>query len=56
VSTAVAFAGHHPAGHPVSMLAIGVAGFATSVTIYLAFVPPAAYRRRVAAPPPARGA
>lgn len=48
VSTAVALAGDEGVRSAVSMLAIGVAGFATSITIYLAFVPPAAYLRWVA--------
>lgn len=52
-STAVALAGHDPAGHPVSMLSIGLAGFATSIAIYLAFLPPRSYRRRIAASAPA---
>ncbi len=51
-STAVALTGHDPAGHPVSMLCIGLAGFATSISIYLAFLPPLAYQRRIAAASP----
>jgi hypothetical protein len=47
-STAVALFGADPAGHPVSMLSVGIGGFVTSVSIYLAFVPPAAYLRWVA--------
>ena len=45
ISTWIALSGVDPTGHPVSMLAIGTAGFVTSLALYLAFVPPAAYRR-----------
>jgi len=49
VSTAVVFLGSGAGGaHPVSMLAVGVAGFASSVPLSLAFLPPAAWRRYVA--------
>lgn len=49
VSTAVILLGKAGAGmHPVSMLAVGVAGFTSSVSLYLAFLPPAAWLRFVA--------
>lgn len=49
VSTAMVFAGSAQGGaHPVSLLAVGVAGLASSVALYLAFLPPTAWRRFVA--------
>lgn len=49
VSTAVMLTSGAGAGmHPVSMLAVGLAGFTSSVSLYLAFLPPAAWLRFVA--------
>lgn len=49
VSTAVVLLGKSGAGmHPVSMLAVGIAGFTSSVSLYLAFLPPATWLRFVA--------
>jgi hypothetical protein len=49
VSTAVILLGKAGAGmHPVSMLAVGIAGFTSSVSLYLAFLPPQAWLRFVA--------
>lgn len=51
VSTAMILLGKAGAGmHPVSMLAVGIAGFTSSVSLYLAFLPPAAWLRFVAGP------
>ncbi|MDX1649336.1 MAG: hypothetical protein R3263_05740 [Myxococcota bacterium] len=48
VSTAMILLGDAGAGmHPVSMLVVGVAGLTSSVTLYLAFLPPAAWLRFV---------
>lgn len=48
VSTAVVLLGEPGAAmHPVSMLAVGVAGFTSSVSLYLAFLPPTAWLRFV---------
>lgn len=42
----------NPVGDPFSMLVIGMGGFGAAITIYLAFVPPAAYRRYIEAHAP----
>lgn len=48
VSTALVFLGaSHGGAHPVSLLAVGVAGLASSVSLYLAFLPPRAWLRFV---------
>lgn len=46
----------NPVTDPFAMLVIGIGGFGAAITIYLAFVPPAPYRRYIQASAPAPSA